>query len=99
MPVVLDLLVQHWSFLTPLRSIGVTVSQLNSDSQAEQLNLFEDETNHQKRLIVDRTMDQIRTKHGFQAIQRCCLLLDQQLTDFNPKGDHTVHPAGISNVV
>lgn len=93
-PVVLDLLAKNWSFLTPLRSIGVTVSQLVLQSQQEQLNLFEDETCRQKQLILDQTMDQIRTKYGFQSIQRCCLLLDQQLTEFNPKGDHTVHPVG-----
>ena len=37
-------------------------------------------------------MDQIRSKFGFDKIKKCTLLVDKELTDFNPKGDHIIHP-------
>ena len=37
-------------------------------------------------------IDQIRSHYGFNSVKRCSMLMDQTLTDFNPKGDHVIFP-------
>lgn len=92
MEVVLALVKENYQFSLPLRSIGVAVSKLEVDGPVHQLNLFVDEEKRAKQRILDTTVDAIRQKHGFSKVKRCSLLLDKELTDFNPKGDHVIHP-------
>ncbi|WNC12685.1 DNA polymerase IV [Brevibacillus brevis] len=61
---------RHWQ-QTPVRSIGVTLSQLVPDNVL-QLNLFED---HHKRRSLAHAMDDIRTRYGQDAILRAASLL------------------------
>ncbi|NRQ52007.1 DNA polymerase IV [Brevibacillus sp. HD1.4A] len=56
---------RHWQ-QTPVRSIGVNLEQLVSD-HALQLNMF---TDNQKRRSLARTIDEIRTRFGPDAILR-----------------------------
>lgn len=76
----------------PYRSIGLSISNLSIDTCEVQLNLFIDENQRQKIKKLDISMDQIRSKFGFDKIKKCTLLVDKELTDFNPKGDHIIHP-------
>ena len=59
-----------------------------------QLSLFTDELSREKALRLDQAVDEVRSRYGFAAVRRACTLVDRPLTDFNPKGDHTVHPVG-----
>lgn len=92
MEVVMALVKENYNFALPLRSIGVSISTLEPDGLIHQMNLFVDEESRAKQRVLDRTIDQIRQKYGFAKLKRCSLLLDQELTDFNPKGDHVIHP-------
>lgn len=94
METVMELIQESWDFSIGLRSIGITVSGLKQESYNDQLSLFEDAEVKQKRREIDCVMDRIRDKYGFNSVKRCCMLLDSALTDFNPKGDHTIHPVG-----
>jgi len=89
---VLELSLENYDFSVPLRSIGLSVGNLRPDLGRRQLNLFEDDEQVEKARKVDNTMDAIRNKYGFEAVKRCCILQDKELTGFNPKGDHTIHP-------
>jgi DNA polymerase-4 len=94
METVLELLKENYDFSVPLRSIGVAVSMLTPESYPTQLNLFVDEKTRDAQRKLDVTVDKIRSRFGFKSIKRCCTLIDEELTDFNPKGDHTIHPLG-----
>ena len=88
------LLRQAWQNALPLRSIGISVFDLCLDQTGEQLDLFVDEQHRQSLLQLEKTVDGIRRRFGFEKIQRCSLLLDKPLTSFNPKQDQTIHPIG-----
>ena len=94
MPVVLALLEKNYDFSLPLRSITVTLSHLVNEGEEVQLSLFEDVSKHQKAYDLEVTMDKIRSLYGFKSVKRCSMLLDEELTSFNPKGDHIIFPVG-----
>lgn len=82
------------TFELPIRSIRVVLSKLTIDNHSTQLNLFYDTDYLHKEKIIDKTIDQIRNKFSFNIIKRANVLEDQKLTDFNPKGSHTIFPVG-----
>lgn len=58
-----------------LRHIGVTYSDLVYDG-GDQLNLFEDPSDQEKRIKIDQVTDRIREKYGFVSIVRASSTLD-----------------------
>lgn len=78
----------------PLRSIGVSVAGLTDKVQTVQLDLFSNEMDLQRELILEQTVDQLRNKYGHDKIKRCSVMVDGELTNFNPRQDHTIHPVG-----
>ncbi len=57
-----------WDGKTPLRLIGIALSNISKDEE-EQLSLFVDE-NKEKQKKVDAAMDSIRSKYGMSKIMR-----------------------------
>lgn len=94
MAVVLELLRKHYTFKQPLRTIGVCVSGIESDSIFTQMNLFISEEERLQQKELEETVDRIRARFGSDKVKRCAMLLDTKLTDFNPKEDHIIHPVG-----
>ena len=94
MPIILSLLKNNYDFTIPLRSITITLSHLLDETCQIQTSLFESNTKHQKGYDLEITLDKIRSLYGFSSIKRCSMLLDETLTDFNPKGDHIIFPQG-----
>ena len=83
---------EHYSFILPLRSISLTMSDLQKPAAVEQLSFFTDHGKIKQR-VLDETVDAIRSRYGFTKIKRCSMLLDDELTNFNPKADHIIFPA------
>ncbi len=83
-----------YDFEKPLRAVGVSVSGLRPSCLRRQLSLFEDEAAYEKARMTDLVMDEIREKYGYYAVQRACTAVDRELTAFNVKDEHTVHPIG-----
>lgn len=52
----------------------------------------------EKRLIqneqLDKTLDRLKKRFGNYAVRPAVLLDDKELSDFNPKEEHTIHPVG-----
>lgn len=94
MPVVLQLLKEHYVFTKPLRSVTITGSKLVTEPNIGQISIFDDQKDSVQNFKVDTVMDDIRNKYGHDAIKRANMLLKEELTSFNPKGDHTIHPVG-----
>lgn len=93
MPHVMDLVNENHDFRLSLRTIGVTMSGLKQqESGYQQMNFFVSEQERAKQKRLEETMDEIRTKFGFSKAKRCAMLLDKELTNFNPKEDHIVYP-------
>ena len=94
MPIILTLLKNNYDFSIPLRSITITLSHLLDENCQIQCSLFDSNQSHQKGYDLEVTLDKIRSIYGFSSIKRCSMLLDEELTDFNPKGDHIIFPQG-----
>ena len=85
---------QHYHWQKPIRSVGVRVSDLVQDSTPYQLDLYTDPFLRERKLTIDRTVDDLRRRFGFGTIQRGCMYTDRKLSSLNAKEDNTVHPHG-----
>ena len=53
---------------------------------------FIDEIRRRKDADLERAFEKVRNKYGHDKICRLVVKMDEQLTDFNPKDDHVIHP-------
>lgn len=81
----------HWEL--PIRSIGVRGAGLVEASECDQLSLFLDDAQRQKRERIEGVVDGIRSRFGYMSIQRAAIFADPQLAGIRPK-EHVVHPVG-----
>ena len=58
---------------TPVRSLGIRCTELVSANFPEQLSLFSDHGKRDRQRQLDRVMDDIRRRHGFEIIQRAAV--------------------------
>ena len=64
-----ELLEQMYRKGTPIRLIGVRVDDL-TDTEEMQISLFQDEVKNQKQEKLDKTIDQLKEKYGYNLITR-----------------------------
>lgn len=83
-----------YDFHSPVRAAGLGVSHLRPDPGMRQLDLFVDEDAHDKARRTDLALEEIRSRYGFHAVRKASTMVDEELTDFNVRADHTVHPVG-----
>ena len=88
----LSLFEANIDFSTPLRSIGIKVSDLQVEGLPEQLTLFRDPAAQARALALENTIETIREKYGFNSVQRLIMKEDPLLSSFNPKQDHVIFP-------
>ncbi len=81
----------------PLRSIAVRCSQLVSCDMPQQLDIFSDAAERDRRRRLDAAMDAIRHKYGYASVKRGTLEEDPALGSINAREEHTVHPAAFLN--
>ena len=85
----MELFKQHYHWDKTIRSLGVRGADLVTADRHIQLDLFDDGRDMEP---IERAIDSIRQRFGHYSIQRCSMLMDRQLTGFNPKDDHVIHP-------
>lgn len=83
-----------FDFEPPYRSLSIKVSGVRMKGETYQLDLFTDPSLIQKTYDLENTIEKIRDKYGFESIKRCSLLVDEDLTNFDPQRSHTIHPVG-----
>jgi DNA polymerase-4 len=88
----MDLFEANIDFSTPLRSIGIKVSDLQVDGGPQQLTLFRDPHAQERALALETAIEKIRDKYGFTSVQRLVMKEDPLLSSFNPKHDHVIFP-------
>jgi DNA polymerase-4 len=60
----------------PVRLLGVSLSQLNTQSSGEQLSLFQQDITSRKRQSLNKALDSLYEKHGKKSIQPGTLIDD-----------------------
>ena len=86
------LVMENWREGVPLRSLGVSVSRLSPAGKLLQLSFLPEDAARQKRQILEYTIDGIRKKYGYFAIQRAIMHYDRALGRINPEDEHLIHP-------
>lgn len=75
-----------------LRALGIKVTKLVEVSSDMQMSLFELD-NHNKINNLDKVIDNIRLRFGYESIKKGIMLLDENLTELNnPIEDNLIHP-------
>ena len=90
----LSLFREHYQWKRPVRSIGISVSDLAADTIYSQTSLFCDEVKREKVERLDKALDRLKARFGTFAVQPAVLLKDRKLSGFDPKNDHIIHPVG-----
>ena len=86
----------HYRWNRPIRSLGVSVSDLEFSDGDRQLTMFPDAL-RERRYDLENTVGDIRRRFGHYAIQRACLIGCREFGAINPRDDHTIHPVGWRN--
>ncbi|SMC80406.1 DNA polymerase Y family protein [Sporomusa malonica] len=86
----MELFTANYCWSKPIRSLGVRGADLVTAGGNIQLDLFHDIKPEGEEL--ERTIDSLRKRFGHYSVQRCAMLLDRQLTGFNPKDEHVIQP-------
>ena len=90
----LSLFREHYRWKRPVRSVGISVSDLAADTIYSQTSLFCDEVKREKVERLDKALARLKARFGTFAVQPAVLLKDRKLSGFDPKNDHIIHPVG-----
>lgn len=90
----MELFHQMHRWPSPIRSLGLCMSDLVCDTLPEQTDLFGESDWRMAQERIDAGMDNMRKKYGFSCIRRGLTGIDRSLGEFNAKDDHVVHPIG-----
>ena len=82
----------NYRWFYPVRAVALRGINLVTADTLVELSLFEDESKNLAAENLARTIDGLRKRFGHDSILRASSLLDRNLTGFNPKEDHTIHP-------
>ena len=85
---------ETYDWRRPIRGLTVRGINLVTAKGAVPLSLFEDNGRDIRRENLARSVDEVRRRFGYRSILRTSCLLDDRLTHFNPREDHTIHPMG-----
>jgi len=83
---------KNLDFKIPYRSIGVCVSNLSFTKEASNLNLLDEDPYPTKEKKKDLALEDIRRRFGYHSVMTLRLLEDAELSNCDPKGEHTVFP-------
>lgn len=89
----LSLLREHYTWQLPLRSLGVSGSDLTSTEHMVQMPLWVPEKTRQERAL-EGALDDIRSRWGHNAIRRGLMLCGAATQDLNPVDDHELQALG-----
>ncbi len=79
-----------------LRSLGVQVSSLVKEDECKtQLDMFQSVEDILKKETLEKGIDKIRTKFGYNSIKKAIMYTDESLTELNDaKEENVIHPIG-----
>ncbi|MDO4807574.1 MAG: DNA polymerase IV [Coriobacteriales bacterium] len=88
------LVCDDWDFAhgEKARALGVHASNLSPARTWVQLDVFGNETQRQRELDLDKTIDSLRLRFGNHAVRRLSELCDPKLAIIDAERDNIVHP-------
>lgn len=90
----MSLFVKSYSWSHPIRSIGISMSDFAKEDVPEQINIFSDPNKNIKLEKLDTAVDKLKKRFGTFAVCPAVMLIDKQLSGFDPIKEHTIHPVG-----
>ncbi|MGN0517921.1 MAG: DNA polymerase IV [Acutalibacteraceae bacterium] len=90
----MELFDKNYNFNIPIRSIGISLSMLNDGLDNSQLCIFDNFKKRMRLEDLDRALDGIKNRFGSNGVFPASALLDTELSGFDPKVDHVIHPIG-----
>jgi len=72
----MELFKQNWDYNTPLRLLGVRMTNLTEIEEGEQISIFDD-GKKQRFKQLNNCMDNIRNKYGYASIKRAALMVNE----------------------
>jgi len=88
----LRLFKERYMDLIPLRSVGISCTNLVPDTAPEQIGFLDDEEKRRKCETLEHSLDDLRKRYGHQVVQRGVVLADRRYAQINPKEEHVIHP-------
>ena len=82
----------NYNWYYPVRAVGVTVSDISDCEGYGQISINSDENKREQLLKLERVQDELKARFGSFCVRRGSLIKDIELTGFDPKITHTVHP-------
>ena len=90
----MELFEKSYDWQRPIRSVGVSMSDLTNESVAAQMNIFADPDKNIKLEKLDTAVDSLKKRFGTFAVCPAVMLMDKRLSGFDPINEHTIHPVG-----
>ena len=90
----MKLLLKHYRWENPLRSVGIRGTSLIPVDSLLQLSLFGDEVKRARREQLEYAIDDIRRRFGHFSINRALMMTDMKLGKLDARADHIIHPIG-----
>lgn len=85
----MDLFVTNYQWRKPLRAVGITVSNFESDTIGMQLDFTGEQEQRIKQETLEKTVDTLRKRFGSSCIKTASVLGDSLLTNFSPAEEKT----------
>lgn len=85
-----------WSQDTAIRSITVGVHDLFSEDTAFQLDIFQQPLQLEKRERINKAVDRIRERYGYNSINRAVVAADKEFFRFDARLQNDIHPVGFN---
>jgi DNA polymerase IV len=85
-----SIFLDSWDWSKTIRTLGVRVTGIVTADTCLQLTFF-DEEKRMKRELLERSIDDIRSRFGHYSVQRALLLKDKEL-NANPIEENVIHP-------
>ena len=85
----------NYTWMKPVRALGIQVSDLTEDTACEQLDIFGEVSRRMKKGELEHTIDSIRNRYGHDMVLRASLMTSPELTDFRPAQGNFIHTTPI----
>ncbi|MGI6608401.1 MAG: DNA polymerase IV [Erysipelotrichaceae bacterium] len=79
---------KNYKFQKPLRTLGIRVRKFIEQSEHLQLSLFENVEEIRQQEKLEYAIDDIRSRYGHKSIRKLSMLVDKDLSDYNPVGEN-----------
>ena len=86
-----EIFLKNWTWDKPIRSIGVRVTDLVIPDCYTQLSLLDDDNRRLKKELLEKCIDDVRSRYGHYSTQRALMLKDQKL-NANPIEENVIFP-------